>query len=151
MGRKLTGKDIDVMIGSYMVHIEEVSLTIDDATAPTKTRGIPDGFIEGEVSASGEIQLNSAQFAVITDAAKEAGSFRDLPPFDIVMNAETTEETLNLEAFGCKLRLSDLLSANQTGNERLVHTIAYDVTDSDFVNINGVPYLRAAETENFSA
>lgn len=150
MGQKLTGKDVDVMIGSYMVHIEEISITIEDATAPTKTRGIPDGYIEGEVSASGEIKLNTSQFQVISDAAKEAGSFRDLPTFDVVINAETTDEKLTIEAFDCKLRLSDLLSASQSGGERLIHTLAYDVTGADFVHINGVPYLRAAETENFN-
>ncbi|MFC6633537.1 phage protein [Microbulbifer taiwanensis] len=150
MGQKLTGKDVDVMIGSYMVHIEEISITIDDATAPTKTRGIPDGFIAGEVSASGEVKLNTSQFQVICDAAKEAGSFRKLPTFDVVMNAETTDEKINVEAFDCKFRLSELLNANQSGSERLMHTLPYDVTGSDFVRINGVPYVDASETENFN-
>lgn len=147
MGRKLSGKDVDVMVGGYMVHIEEATISIDDATSTTKTRGIPDGFLEGEVSASGEIKLNTGQMETILDAAKDAGSFRDLPTFDLVFNAETTDEKLNIEAFDCKLKLSDLLNASQAGGERLMHTITFEVTGRDFVRINGVPYLRAAETE----
>lgn len=150
MGRKLSGKDVDVMIGSYMVHIEEASLSIEDATGVTKSRGVPDGFLEGEVSASGEIKLSTGQLQTILDAAKDAGSFRDLPTFDLVFNAETTDEKLNIEAFDCKLKLSDVLNASQTGGDRLMHTIAYDVTGREFVRINGVPYLRAAETENLN-
>lgn len=146
---KLSGRDIDVAIGSYRVNIEEASLSIEDATATTKTRGVPDGFIEGEVSASGEIKLNTGEFATILDAAKEAGSFRDLPTFDLVFNAESSDETLNIEAFDCKLRISDLLSASQS-NDRLMHTVTFDVTGREFVKVNGVSYLRQAETERLN-
>ncbi|WP_444901699.1 phage protein [Microbulbifer sp. SSSA007] len=146
---KLSGRDVDVMIGSYRVNIEEFSLSIEDGTATTKTRGVPDGYIEGDVSASGEIKLNTGQFQIIVKAAKSAGSFRDLPTFDIVCNAESTDEKLNLEAFGCKLSLTDLVNASQ-GNERLMHTISFEVTDREFININGVPYLRAEEIERLN-
>ncbi|WP_299945922.1 phage protein [uncultured Microbulbifer sp.] len=146
---KLSGRDIDVTIGSYRVNIDEASLTIEDATAATKNRGVPDGFIEGEVSATGEMKFNSGELATILDAAKEAGSFRDLPTFDLVFNAESTDEKLNIEAFDCKLRISDLLSASQN-NERLMHTVTFEVTGREFVKVNGVPYLRQAEIERLN-
>ncbi|MCO1336329.1 DUF2597 family protein [Microbulbifer sp. OS29] len=146
---KISGRDIDTMIGSYRINIEEASLSIEDGTGTTKTRGVPDGFIEGDVSASGEIKLNTGQFQIIVEAAKEAGSFRGLPTFDLVFNAETTDESINVEAFDCKLSLSDVLSANQS-NERLMHTIKYEVTGREFVNINGVPYLRSEEIERLN-
>ena len=148
MGQRLSGKDIDVMIGGYMVHIEEATLAIEDSTTPTRTRGIPDGYIDGEVAANGEIKLATAQFQTIVDAAKRAGSFRDLGTFDLVFNGETTQEQLRLEAFDCRLRIADLMNAQASGGEKLVHTLAYDVTGRDFVRINGVPYLASRETEN---
>ncbi|WP_299940125.1 phage protein [uncultured Microbulbifer sp.] len=146
---KLSGIDVDVMIGSYRVNFDEASLSIEDATSATKSRGVPDGFIEGDVAASGEIKLNTGQFDVIVQAAKEAGSFRGLPTFDLVYNAESTDETLNIEAFECKLSLTDVLSANQN-NERLMHTISFEVTGREFVKINGVPYLRPEEIERLN-
>ncbi|WP_226648138.1 phage protein [Microbulbifer variabilis] len=146
---KLSGRDVDVMIGSYRVNFEEASLSIEDGTSTTKTRGIPDGFIEGDVAASGEIKLNTGQFDVIVQAAKEAGSFRGLPTFDLVYNAETSDEKLNIEAFECKLSLTDLINANQS-NERLMHTISFEVTGREFVKINGVSYLRPEEIERLN-
>jgi hypothetical protein len=146
---KLSGRDVDVMIGSYRVNFEEASLSIEDGTSTTKTRGVPDGFIEGDVAASGEIKLNTGQFDVIVQAAKEAGSFRGLPTFDLVYNAETSDEKLNIEAFECKLSLTDLINANQS-NERLMHTISFEVTGREFVKINGVSYLRPEEIERLN-
>lgn len=145
MSKKLTGRDIDVMVGSLMVHVQEVSLSIEDGTTTTTTRGVPDGYIEGAVSASGELKLATGAFGTLMDAARSSGSFRGLEPFDLVFNAETTGEKLNIEAFECKLKISDLLSANQSGDERLTHTVTYEVTGREFVRINGVPLLRPEE------
>lgn len=149
MGQKLSGKDIDVMIGDHLVHIDEATLSIEDSTAPVKTRGVPNGHVSGEVAASGEIKLDTTNFQTLIDAAKSAGSFRALSTFDLVMNGETTEETLKIEAFGCKFRISELLNANASGGEKLMHTLPYDVTAREFVRINGVPYVDASEIDGF--
>ncbi|WP_020411003.1 phage protein [Hahella ganghwensis] len=146
--QRLSGKDIDVMIGDMLVHVEEVTLTIEDATSVTKTRGIPNGYVNGEVSASGDITVDTTNLQTILDAAKSAGSFRALEPFDQVFNGTTSGGELRIEAFGCKLRMADLLNANASGGEKLTHKLAYDVTDPDFVRINGVSYVDAKETEN---
>ncbi|WLQ14402.1 DUF2597 family protein [Hahella aquimaris] len=145
--KRLSGKDIDVMIGDMLVHVEEVTLSIEDATAVTKTRGIPNGYVDGEVSASGDITVDTTNLQTILDAAKATGSFRALEPFDQVFNGATSGGELRIEAFGCKLRISDLLNAKASGGEQLTHKLAYDVTDPDFVRINGVPYVDASETE----
>lgn len=145
MAKRLSGKDVDVMIGDMMVHVENITLSIEDSTTVAKTRGIPNGFIDGEAAASGEIEVDTANFKTIIDAAKRAGSFKALPPFDIVMNAESTAEGINVEAFDCKLRISELMNAAATGGEKLKYTLPYDVTSPDFVRINGVPYLDNSE------
>ncbi|BBM04172.1 phage protein [Microbulbifer sp. GL-2] len=146
---KLSGRDVDAMIGSYRVNFDEASISIEDGTGATKTRGIPDGFLPGDVAASGEIKLNTGQFNIILQAAKEAGSFRGLPTFDLVFNAESSDEKLNIEAFDCKLSVTDLLNATQ-GNERLMHTITFEVTGREFVKVNGVSYLRPEEIERLN-
>ncbi|WP_299580922.1 phage protein [uncultured Microbulbifer sp.] len=149
MSRKLSGKDIDVMIGSMLVHVEKYTVSIEDATGPAFTRGVPDGWISGDKKASGEIEVDTNNLMTILDAAKSAGSFSALEPFDIVSSAATNNLEFKVEAFGCKLRISDLLDAAGSGGEKLKHKLPYDVTSRDFVRINGVPYIDASETENF--
>lgn len=148
-GKRITGKDMRVTIGNYMVCFENFTLNIEDSTTVAMTRGVPNGYIDGDTKASGEVELDTANFEVILDAAKSAGSYKALPTFDIVGNAETDAEKINIEAFGCKFRISDLMNAAGSGGEKLKYKLPFDVTDSDFVKINGVPYLTAFETENF--
>lgn len=148
MGRRIGGKDVDIMLSDLMIHISAFSIAIDDSSTTAKTRGVPNGDVDGEVGASGEIEVDTQNFNLIMDAAKKAGSFKRLEPFDIVANADVDEETLNIEAFGCKLRISDLLNVDPKGGETLKHKLPFDVTSPDFIRINGVPYLDAAEIEN---
>lgn len=148
MGSRIGGKDVDIMLSDLMIHVNTFSISIDDGTAVAKTRGIANGFVDGDTSGSGEIEVDTQNFNLIVAAAKKAGSFKKLEPFDIVSNAEVDDETLNIEAFGCKLRISDLINVDSKGGEKLMHKLPFDITSPDFVRINGVPYLDAAETEN---
>lgn len=148
MARRIGGKDVDIMLSDLMIHISGFSITIDDSSTTAKTRGVPNGDVDGEVSGSGEIELDTQNFNLIIDAAKKAGSFKKMGTFDIVANADVDEEQLNIEAFGCKLRISDLLSVDPKGGETLKHKLPFDITSPDFIRINGVSYLDAAETEN---
>ncbi len=149
MGQKITGRDLDVMLGDLMIHFEDISLDIDDATAVAKTKGSPNGYTVGEVGASGEVTVDSANLALIIKAAESAGSFQQLEPFDTVFNADTSDEKLNVEAFDCKFKISSLISAKGSGGEKLLHKLPYDVTGVDFIRINGVPYINPETTEKF--
>ncbi len=146
--KRIGGKDLDFMLGDLMIHAESFSLSISDGTTATKTRGITNGYVDGETSADGDIEVDSTNLNLIIEAARKAGSFKELEPFDIVSNAETASEKFNLEAFGCKLMLSDVLNADPKGGDKLKHKIKYIVTSKDFVRINGVPYLSKRETES---
>jgi len=148
MGQKLSGKDVDVMIGSMLVHVENITLNIEDNTGVAMTKGVPDGWINGDKKANGDIEVDTTNLNTILDAANSAGSFSALEAFDVVMNAASPDIELNVEAFGCKLRISDLINAAATGGEKLKHKLPYDVTSRDFVRINGTPYIDASETEN---
>lgn len=145
---RIGGKDVNVNIGGLLVQFASISITITDNRAVAKTSGVPNGYVDGDASAAGEVEVDTANFNLIIEAAKKAGSFKDLEPWDVVFNAETARETLNIEAFGCLFKISDLLNADSNGTEVLKHKLPFDVTDKDFIRINGVPYLKASETEN---
>lgn len=148
MGAKLGGRDFDVMVGDLMIHVETMSATIDDAKSVSKTKGVPNGKVAGEVSCAGELEVDTQNFNLIIDAARKAGSFEELEDFDIVTNAEVDDESSNIEMFGCSLRISDLINIDSKGGEKTKHKLAFDVTSPDFVKINGVPYLSRKSTEN---
>ena len=123
-------------------------MNVEDGIKPTTTRGVPDGFVRGVVSANGEITLDTQSYNKLVEAAKTAGSWQQLGVFDIVGWGETLVQTFKSAAYGCKLRLSKILDASGEGGDKLEHTIAYDVTDSRFIEINGVPYLAQSFIES---
>ena len=147
---RIGGKNFDVNLGDLLVHVESCTLDITDNTAVAQSRGVPNGHVDGDVSASGEMEFDSYNFNLLIESARSAGSFRGLEPFDIVFFAKAGDEELRVEAFGCKLRVSSLLSVDPKGGEKSKHKVPFDVTSPDFIRINGVPYLAAAEIEGLS-
>lgn len=143
MSRRLTGNDIDVQIGAFRVVFSEASLAIDDSSKAVGSKNLPNGYIRGKVSAGGDITVDTANLNVMIDAARQAGSWQELPPFDMTFNGSTTSESLNIECFECLLKLSDVLSATES-EEKLTHKISYEVTGPDFVKINGVNYVASS-------
>lgn len=150
MGAKIGGKNFDVNLGDLLVHVETGTLDITDNSTVAQTKGVPNGFVDGDVAAAGELELDTTNFNLLIEQAKTAGSFREMEPFDIVFFAKAGEEELRVEAFGCKVRLSSLLSVDQKGGEKTKHKVPFDVTSPDFIKINGVPYLSAAEIEGLT-
>ena len=144
---RIGGKNFDVNLGDLQVHVESCTLDITDNTAVAQSRGVPDGHVDGDVAASGEMEFDTSNFNLLIEAARSAGSFRELEPFDSVFFAKAGDEELRVEAFGCKLKVSSLLSIDQKGGEKSKHKVPFDVTSPDFIRINGVPYLAAAEIE----
>ncbi|KPG92921.1 phage tail protein [Pseudomonas sp. RIT-PI-q] len=144
---RIGGKNFDVNLGDLLVHVESCTLDITDNTAVAQSKGVPDGHVDGDVSASGEFEFDTSNFNLLIEAARTAGSFRGLEPFDSVFFAKAGEEELRVEAFGCKLKVSSLLGIDPKGGEKSKHKVPFDVTSPDFIRINGVPYLAAAEIE----
>ncbi|NWD54271.1 DUF2597 family protein [Pseudomonas veronii] len=144
---RIGGKNFDVNLGDLLVHVESMTLDITDNSAVAQDRGVPNGYVEGDVTAAGEIELDTANFSLLIDAARAAGSFRKLDTFDPVFFAKTPTEELRIEAFGCKFKISNLLSIDPKGAEKSKHKLPFDVTSPDFIRINGVPYLDSTETE----
>ena len=148
MGKQISGKDFDVSIGDMMVHVENFGISVTDNRTVSKSHGVPNGYTDGDAEAGGDIEVDSANFKIIVEAARSAGSFKELPPFDIVTMAETADTEVRLEAFGCLLMISDLLSIDPNSNTKTKHKLPFIVTSPDFLRINGVSYLAASETEN---
>jgi len=85
---------------------------------------------------------------ILSEVARNAGSFRGLPEFDLLFYGSTGDGAeMKVEAFGCKLKVSKLLDVDGKGGEKHITTIPYIVTSPDFVRINGTPYLKPEETE----
>jgi hypothetical protein len=144
---RIGGKNFDINLGDLQIHVESCTLDITDNTAVAQTRGVPNGHVDGDVAASGEFEFDTSNFNLLIEAARAAASFRQLEPFDVMFFAKAGEEELRIEAFGCKLKVSSLLSVDPKGGEKSKHKVPFDVTSPDFIRVNGVPYLAAAEIE----
>jgi hypothetical protein len=145
---RLSGMNFNVNMGDLMVQVDTASLTITDNSAVSQTGGVPDGAVDGDVSASGELNVNASNFKLISQAAKAAGSWRAMPNFDMMFYGKTSQDELKVEAFGCRIKLSDILNIENKGGSASMFKIPFDVTAPDFVHIDGVPYLRPDEIEN---
>ncbi|WP_421179667.1 phage protein [Aeromonas enteropelogenes] len=148
MTRRISGQSFDTELMGTMVHVEKASLSITDNSAVAQNRGIPDGYVDGDVSAECEFELDAKNFNMLSDAAKRAGSWRGMKPDDVLFYADTGDEKMKVEAFGVKLQISDLLDVDPKGGSKGVHKIKGFVTSPDFVHINGVPYLSEDDTRH---
>ena len=145
---RISGMNFNVNLGDIMVHVDTATLNITDNSSVSQTSGVPDGFVDGDVAASGELSVNASNFNLISQAAKSAGSWRAMQTFDILFYAKTSKDEMKVEAFGCRIKLSDILDIDKKGGSASMFKLPFDVTDPDFVSINGVPYLRPDEIEN---
>lgn len=150
MIKEFSGRDFDTFFGDFLVNVDEASITLEGGKVHTKKKGRPNGYTEGPVSASGSIQVNTTNFLIIHKAAEKAGSFMDIEPIDIVMNSEIGNKAFKVEAFGCVLNITDLLSIDPNASDEINHTIEFEVAGPEFIRINGTPYLRDSEIENLT-
>ncbi len=145
-GQRLSGKNFDITLGDIALHVEKATLGIEDNSATVKDRGVPNGWVDGDVSSSGELEVDAQNLNLITEAASSAGSFRQLPEFDILFFAKTGNDEMKVEAFGCKLKIESLLDIDSKGGEKHISKIPFEITSPDFIRINGVPYLSEEDT-----
>ena len=147
---KISGLNFDINVGDLKIHVESATLDITDNSAVAHTKGVPDGWVAGDVAASGELEVDTSNFNLIIEAAAKAGSFRQLGTFDQLFYAKTPTDEIRVEAFGCRFKISSLLNIDAKGGEKTKHKLPCDVTSPDFIHVNGVPYLSFAEVEGLS-
>jgi hypothetical protein len=144
--QKINGKSFSTSIGDLDIYVSKFSLEISDESAVATSHGRPNGYLLGNVSASGEIEVDASEFAKLSAAAKEAGSWQALDVFDIHSYAKVGDIERKVEAFGCRLKLSKILDVDDSSADATTHTIPYDVVSEDFVSIDGVPYVTPLES-----
>lgn len=138
---QISGMSFDFAVGGRFIHAESISLSISDNSTVAQTRGVPDGYVDGDVSAEGEITLSEREFAKFTPIAAMSGSWRDLPLTDFVFVANRGGTRAKVEVFGVKLLPSDLIDIDSKGGAKSTKKVKFFVTSKDFIRINGVPYL----------
>ncbi|MCI9729881.1 DUF2597 family protein, partial [Proteus mirabilis] len=124
-GKRISGQSIDFNIDGDLVHVEKVSLSITDNTGVAQTNGVPDGYVNGDVSAEGELELSTKYLNVITAKARSAGSWRAIPLVDLMWYAKAGTEELKVESFGCKLNVTDILDVDPKGGAVMTHKIKF--------------------------
>lgn len=142
----ISGQSFDFMVLGQYIHADNITLSITDNSAVVKTRGIPDGYVSGDVEAEGEITLKDREFQKFSIAARAAGSYRDVPPLDLTFVAKRGGTLSKVEVFGAKLLPTDLLDIDDNGGSATTKKIKFMVTSKDFIRINGVPYLSRDDT-----
>jgi hypothetical protein len=146
--KRLSAQNFDIMVGYLLIHVETMSAAISDNRQAVTTRGIPDGYVDGDVSCTGDIEVDSKNFDLFVELARTYGSWRAMPPFDIIVSGQTVSDSQVLAFYGCLLNISDMFNHDQKGGEKSKHKLTFAVTSSDFVRINGVPYLDAADVRD---
>ncbi len=149
--QRFNGLSFDIDLGDFSVHVKKFSLEITDNSAIAKRNGKPSGYVLGDCEASGEIVVFRDGLKAFTAAAKEAGSFQEMATFDINSYAKVGDDELKIEAFDCKIKLSSLLDIDETSTDETEFSLPYDVTGSDFVKIDGVPYAPTDDDEETSS
>ena len=119
MTKRISGMSFDVYVDGDLIHIEKISLDITDNSAAAQTRGVPDGYVDGDVAAEGEIEVSSKVLQVLTAKARSAGSWRGIPPVDFLFYAKAGSEEMKVETFGNKLQLNSVLDGDPKGWQRI--------------------------------
>lgn len=147
-GHSISGMSFDVTFNARIIHVKTVTLDITDNSKAIQERGVPNGYVDGDVEASGEIELDTVNFQILREEARGTGSWRGIKPVDFLFFADTGDNEMKVEAFGCKLALSSLINIDSKGGDAMSHKVKFMVTSPDFVKIDGVPYLSARDTRD---
>lgn len=145
---RVNGLSFDIRLMGFKVEVESFTMKIEDNSTTSKTKGRPSGKLQGDVSASGELVIDIDAFKYISLAAAKVGSYQELPSFPIDAyatgsNASGVIEGLHVHAYECFMKIEDLLNVDTTSTDKSTVKIGYEVAGKDFVDINGVPYLKS--------
>ncbi|MEC4725851.1 DUF2597 family protein [Shewanella sp. D64] len=146
---KLSAMNFDIRLGGKLIMIETLSVSITDNTQVAMTRGVTNGYTRGSVEAAVSIELDSENFALLTEVAKSAGSWRDIEPFDIDCFGKAFKQEQHIEVFGVKIKLTDVINLDNGGADKSKTKLDGFVTSPDFIKIDGVNYLSKDDVRDF--
>jgi len=139
--QRFNGLSFDIDLGEFSVHVKKFTLDITDNSTAAKRNGRPDGWLKGDVEASGKITVDRTGLKAFTNAAKSAKSFQDLDTFDIHSYAKLGDDEFKVDAYGCKVKLASLLNIDKGSTDETEFELDFVVTSPKFVDIDGVPYV----------
>lgn len=145
--KRFNGLSFDFNLGDFRINAKKFSLDITDNSTFAKRDGRPNGFLVGDVEATGTITLDRDGLGKFTEAARAAGSFQDLEPFDITAYAKAGDDYIVIKAYGCRVKLNKLLNVDTSSTDETEFELPFDVTAPEFVEIDGVPYCAKKETD----
>lgn len=146
--KRISGQSFDFNLDGSLIHVEKSTLSITDNSAAAQTQGVPDGWVDGDASAEGELEFSTKALAILKAKARAAGAWRSIPAVDLMWYAKAGSEEMKVEAFGCKMILSDILDQDPKGGSVVSLKVKFFVTSPDFVHIDGIPYLESALIAN---
>lgn len=143
----ITGKNGQSFVEGIPFTFDKITASISDGMEVLKTRGVPDGYAEGDVSCDGEVEMKYKYFKQFSALAAKMGSYRAVPAMDINYIGATKSDLVPIVLHGCKFTMESILEAEANdGKKAGMVKLKFSVTSPDFVSINGVPYLDALET-----
>lgn len=145
MKQRYNGIGFTFDLGKFQVSAKKFTLDITDNTAAVKRNGRPDGWVQGDVEASGTLTVDRAGLKTFVDSAD---SFQEIELFDINSYAEAGDDNLKIEAFGCKAKIGKLMDIDTNSADETEFEIPYVVTSPDFVKIDGKPYFKENDNNN---
>lgn len=142
MSRRFSGKDVDVTLPSGKLTLfDQVNVNVASGAAAVTSGGYPAGWVYGEVTGDGDIQLDTEELNKLMLEAETAGSWEEMEAMDITLFSRSGTDELRVELFGVKLDFPDF-PVDRKGGEKMTHTIKFLITGEDFVHVNGVPLAR---------
>ena len=146
---RVSNSSFSVTLGDFSLRVEKATLAIEDNRKVAKDGGVPNGYVNGEVGATGEIEVDATAMGILSEEAKSKGSWQQIEPVDLVFYSKGSgDEEQKVEAFACLLNLKDIVEYDPTSDKKAISKIGYEVTSPDFVRINGVPYLDEERTKD---
>lgn len=143
----ITGKNGQSFVEGIPFTFDKITASISDGMEVLKTRGVPDGYAEGDVGCDGEVEMKYKYFKQFSALAAKMGSYRAVPAMDINYIGATKSDLVPIVLHGCKFTMESILEAEANdGKKAGMVKLKFSVTSPDFVSINGVPYLDALET-----
>lgn len=143
----VTGKNGQSFVDGIPFVFDKITASISDGMEVLKTRGVPDGYAEGDAGCDGEVEMKYKYFKQFSLLAAKHGSYRAIPAMDISYIGATKSDLVPIVLYGCKFTMESILEAESNdGKKAGTVKLKFSVTSPDFVSINGVPYLDALET-----
>uniref|UniRef100_UPI002147FF90 DUF2597 family protein n=1 Tax=Endozoicomonas sp. SESOKO4 TaxID=2828745 RepID=UPI002147FF90 len=60
MTQRISGKNFDIEVGDFTIRVSSASLEISDNFAVALDKGIPNGWVDGDVTGEGEFQVDAS-------------------------------------------------------------------------------------------